>query len=131
MRIRIVNGAAAALVLAACAVGCGDSKGGGASSAKTTAISAEAKETFKNRCVTCHGESGKGDGPGSAQLNPKPRNYTDAEWQKKVTDEDIKKTILYGGAAVQKSPVMPSAPDLESKPAVLDGLVAIIRGFAK
>jgi mono/diheme cytochrome c family protein len=85
---------------------------------------------FKNRCVPCHGESGKGDGPASAALNPKPRNYLDAEWQKTITDEDLKKTILYGGAAVGKSAAMPSHPDLESKPEVLNGLIKVIRDFA-
>ena len=81
------------------------------------------------RCVPCHGATGTGDGAAAAALNPKPRNYTDAAWQASVTDEQLKKTILYGGAAVGKSAVMPSQPDLESKPEVLDGLVKIIRGF--
>ena len=88
----------------------------------------DAEELFKTRCVQCHGESGKGNGPGAAALNPKPRNYTYPAWQAKVTDEDIKKTIVYGGAAVGKSPNMPANPDLEGKPE-LDGLVKVIRGF--
>jgi mono/diheme cytochrome c family protein len=88
------------------------------------------KEIFKARCVMCHGESGKGDGPASAALNPKPRNYTDAEWQKTVTDDQIKKVISEGGPSVGKSPLMPAQADLASKPEVLNGLVAIIRGFA-
>lgn len=88
------------------------------------------KEVFNARCATCHGASGHGDGPASAALNPKPRNYTDDAWQKSVTDDQIKKTILYGGAAVGKSAVMPASPDLESKPEVLDALVKLVRGFA-
>src|SRR5262245_8763644 len=62
-----------------------------------TAQSANAddpKEVFKTRCVMCHGEKGTGDGPASAALNPKPRNYTEPTWQKSVTDEQIKKTIV-------------------------------------
>src|SRR5687767_6078811 len=31
----------------------------------------EAKKLFKARCVVCHGQNGKGDGPGAAALNPK------------------------------------------------------------
>lgn len=91
----------------------------------------EAQKMFKTRCAVCHGTSGKGDGPGSAALNPKPRNYTDQEWQKSVTDEQIRNTILMGGAAVGKSPNMPASPDLQSKPQVLDGLVQVVRSFAK
>jgi mono/diheme cytochrome c family protein len=95
------------------------------------AAAADPKDMFKTRCVPCHGDSGHGDGPAAAALNPKPRNYSDAEWQKSVTDEQIKKTIMYGGAAVGKSPIMPASPDLESQPAVLDGLVKIVRGFGQ
>ena len=88
----------------------------------------DAHDLFKTRCAPCHGEHGKGDGPGAAALNPKPRNYTDGTWQDKVKDEDIKKTILYGGAAVGKSPQMPANPDLDGKPE-LDGLVKVVREF--
>ncbi len=88
-----------------------------------------AKEMFDSRCAACHGTSGKGDGPGAAALNPKPRNYTDKTWQGSVTDEQIKKTIVMGGAAVGKSPIMPASPDLDDKPEVVEGLVKIVRQF--
>jgi mono/diheme cytochrome c family protein len=97
------------------------------------AVAAEpltAESVFKTRCSTCHGESGHGDGPASVALNPKPRNYTDGEWQKSVTDEQLKKTIVGGGIAVGKSPLMVPNPDLAGKDDVLDGLVKIIRAFA-
>lgn len=102
------------------------------SPATPTAVAANAddpKEVFKTRCVMCHGEDGKGDGPASVALNPKPRNYTDPTWQKSVTDDQIKKTITGGGASVGKSPIMPAQPDLAGKPEVLDGLVKIVRAF--
>ncbi|HWN71206.1 MAG TPA: c-type cytochrome [Haliangium sp.] len=97
----------------------------------SAAAVAEAKNVFQLRCVICHGENGKGDGPGAASLNPKPRNYTDKEWQKSVTDEDLKQVISKGGAALGKSPVMPPSPDLAQKPEVLDALIVMIRGFAQ
>ena len=50
----------------------------------------------------------------AAALNPKPRNYHDQAWQKSVTDDQIKKAITLGGAAVGKSPIMPASPDLSS-----------------
>jgi cytochrome c553 len=90
----------------------------------------KAKKEFVSRCASCHGMEGKGDGPGSAALNPKPRNYTDKEWQKTVTDDQIGKTIMYGGAAVGKSPIMPAHPDLSSKPEMVTALVKVVRGFA-
>lgn len=90
---------------------------------------AEAEQIFESRCVVCHGENGKGDGPGAAALNPKPRDYTSAEWQESVTDEHIHKIIVYGGPSVGLSASMPPNPDLQNKPEVVDELVKIIRGF--
>ena len=67
----------------------------------------------------------------AAQLNPGPRNYTDPTWQASVTDDDIKQIIVAGSAAVGKSSGMPPNPGLKNDPAMLDGLVKIVRGFAK
>jgi cytochrome c553 len=92
---------------------------------------ANADVIFATRCATCHGTDGKGSGPAAAALNPKPRDYTNEEWQKSVTDEQIAKTIVKGGAAVGKSPLMVPNADLENQPVVVDGLVRIVRGFAK
>lgn len=90
---------------------------------------ADAKTIFNTRCTTCHGASGKGDGPAAAGLNPRPRDYSDAAWQKSVSDEDLAKTILNGGAAVGKSALMPPNPDLQGKPEVVNELVKIVRSF--
>lgn len=91
----------------------------------------EAKKIYKERCATCHGANGKGDGVASASLNPKPRDYTDKAWQASVDDEHLRETIIGGGVAVGKSAMMPPNPDLKGKPEVVGGLVKIIRDFAK
>lgn len=95
---------------------------------------AEAMETasqiFGTRCTTCHGARGAGDGPASAGLTPKPRNLQDPDWQTSVSDEHIEKIILYGGAAVGRSPAMPANPDLMSKPEVVAALRQHIRDLA-
>lgn len=88
-----------------------------------------AQALFNERCVVCHGTEGKGNGPAAAALNPKPRNYTDKVWQATVTDDQLRKTIRLGGAAVGKSPLMPASPDLDDKPEVVEGLVKIVRKF--
>lgn len=95
------------------------------------AARAEAQNVFSTRCVTCHGPEGAGNGPGAAALDPKPRNFQDPQWQASVSDEQIHKIILYGGAAVGKSPMMPGNPDLIGKPAVVDALVAHVRSLKK
>lgn len=86
------------------------------------------KEIFAQRCVPCHGTAGHGDGPASAALDPKPRKFADPAWQTQVTDEYIEKIIKLGGAAVGKSPAMPSNPDLND-PQVVAGLRTVVRGF--
>jgi cytochrome c553 len=91
----------------------------------------EARTTFSQICASCHGQDGTGNGPGAAQLNPKPRNYTDKAWQASVTDDQITKTILMGGAAVGKSPAMPAQPQLKEKPQVVAELVRIVRSYGK
>ena len=55
----------------------------------------------------------------------------DAAWQASVTDEHIEKIVMYGGAAVGRSPTMPGNPDLMSRPEVVRALVAYVRGLAR
>lgn len=100
-----------------------------APAAPTAEDKAAAVELFNNRCTPCHGPQGRGDGPASAALTPKPRNFGDPEWQKGVTDEHLEKIIVYGGAAVGKSPAMPANPDLDQKPGVVKELRAHIRSL--
>lgn len=90
---------------------------------------ARAKTIFAQRCVPCHGATGTGDGPASASLDPKPRNYTDAAWQASVDDAYLEKIIKFGGAAVGKSPAMPNNPDLP--PEVITALKDVVRAFNK
>lgn len=98
-----------------------------ASAEITPEATKEAEQIFSTRCTPCHGPQGKGDGPASAGLEPKPRNFTNAAWQSEVTDDHIEKIVVYGGAAVGKSPAMPPNPDLQAKPQVVAALRAHIR----
>jgi mono/diheme cytochrome c family protein len=91
----------------------------------------KAAEIFAQRCASCHGATGVGDGPAAAALQPKPRNFKDPAWQKSVTDAHIEKVIAEGGPAVGKSPMMPPNPDLANDKAVLAGLRQYIRNLAK
>lgn len=126
---------AAALLIA----GCGSERASGEPAPTPTAstqpaaaggeVAAKAKQVFEQRCTVCHGSTGQGDGVASANLDPKPRQYSDTKWQASVTDEYIEKIIKFGGAAVGKSAAMPNNPDLD--PAVVTALKDIVRSFDK
>jgi mono/diheme cytochrome c family protein len=102
-----------------------------AAGGEATGDKSQAQAMFETVCAVCHGMDGTGNGPGAAALDPKPRNYTDAAWQASITDDQIKETILKGGAGVGKSPSMPGQPQLSEHPEVLDDLVKMIRKFGK
>lgn len=109
----------------------GERGGGAAKVAISAADRAEAEDLFAKRCAACHGTDGTGNGPGAFGLNPKPRNYRDKAWQKTVSDEEIEKAIVYGGAAVGKSAQMVANPDLQTKPGVVAALREKVRSFAQ
>jgi cytochrome c oxidase cbb3-type subunit 3 len=75
-----------------------------------------AELAWSRSCVSCHGERGRGDGPQGAMV--RAPDLTRAEWQAKVTDEEILQTIRNGRN---------SMPKFDLPPAVLDGLVKRIR----
>ena len=64
------------------------------------------KALYLQYCATCHGPGGKGDGPLSATLNPRPANHTDHVFMAGLSDEHLYQVISKGGASVGKSPMM-------------------------
>jgi mono/diheme cytochrome c family protein len=65
------------------------------------------KVTFTHYCQTCHGETGAGDGFNAFNLDPHPRDLSDAEFQKKKSDAELADAIQRGGAGVGLSALMP------------------------
>lgn len=106
---------------------CGGGSGGDANAEAV----AEANKVWQERCVTCHGNDGSGNGPGAAALAVKPRSFKDPTWQSSVDNERIKKVMVEGGAAVGLDAAMAPNPDLKDKPAVQDELVKKIRKMAQ
>ena len=49
----------------------------------------------KGTCFTCHGASGRGDGPAGLELNPRPRNFTTPRFH----DSLINRAPLHAGDA--------------------------------
>ena len=92
---------------------------------------AKAADIFKERCATCHGNDGRGNGPAAANLKPKPIDFHNHSWQKSATDEKITKAIVFGGRSVGLSGQMAPNPDLEDEPEIVGALVEKIRKFAR
>lgn len=115
----------AVLSLAACDGG-GDDKG----KVNEKAV-AEAKQLWESKCVTCHGPKGLGDGEAGKELDPKPRDFTNATWQNSTDDNRIRKVIVEGGAAVGLSDKMTANPEVKDKPEVVDELLKKVRSFKK
>jgi mono/diheme cytochrome c family protein len=65
------------------------------------------KQRYDLLCSSCHGATGKGDGPASAALTPKPQNHADGKHMNALTDKYLFDIIKGGGASVGKSPLMP------------------------
>ena len=86
------------------------------------------RELYKANCVACHGESGKGDGPGAGVLKPPPRDHTDRAYMSALPDEEIGNIIRIGGA-IKGKPGMPSHPQI--KGADLAALVAYVRSLSQ
>jgi len=61
---------------------------------------ADAATTYAGKCAMCHGKVGAGDGAAAAAFNPKPTDFTTAEFQKGRTDEQIAAAIKDGTGAM-------------------------------
>jgi mono/diheme cytochrome c family protein len=56
----------------------------------------DSSELFQRFCVSCHGKSGKGNGPAAAYLDPRPANLTDAAVVGQLSDEELLDVITNG-----------------------------------
>jgi mono/diheme cytochrome c family protein len=102
-------------------------KAAAGTAAVTPAMIERGKTIYKGNCVPCHGEKGKGDGPGAGALKPPPRDHTDYAYMSTLSDKEVADVIKMGGA-IKGRPLMPSHPQITG--ADMDALVAYIRTLA-
>ncbi len=85
---------------------------------------------YAEYCWTCHGKTGKGDGPIAVAYKPRPRNLTDRAHLATRTDYDLYNVISQGGAAVNRAVTMPAWGAVLAPQEMWD-LVAYIRQLSK
>lgn len=113
-------GAASALLLMLPSAALGDAQAG--------------KSVYETNCLSCHGPSGKGDGPVGQALNPRPRDFSRGEFKfdadndgQTGTDADLDAVISKGAAAFGGSPLMAPWGHLPEKDRA--NLIAYIRSL--
>ncbi len=87
------------------------------------------KELFKANCAPCHGESGKGDGPGGQVLPVKPANLGERITTGGYSDQYLFDVIAKGGASMGKSNFMPAWSGSLTDKQIRD-IVAFLRTLA-
>ena len=70
------------------------------------------------QCASCHGLSGRGDGPQGPML--RARDFTDAAWQRDVKNEQLAEAIAKGRGKM---------PAFELPPEMIAALVQKVRSF--
>jgi mono/diheme cytochrome c family protein len=95
---------------------------------------AAGKSLFEANCASCHGTSGKGDGPVGAALNPPPRDFTVGDFKfdangdgKPGEDADLTLVIQKGAMAYGGSALMAPWPTLTD--AQIGDVIVYIRTF--
>ena len=86
------------------------------------AADVDAKKIYMTHCKTCHGENGH---PTDLGTGLGAREFANAEWQAKTTDEQIIKQINNG----TPEKMMPFKEKLTQDE--IKALVSVIRGFGK
>ncbi|MBN4076734.1 c-type cytochrome [Mariprofundus ferrooxydans] len=73
---------------------------------KITSLDSAAKN-YRYYCMQCHGIAGHGSGVNARDMAVPPRNHSDGVYLKARSDAELFKVIKEGGAAVNKSALMP------------------------
>ena len=82
---------------------------------KPSAAAVRGRKVYETWCIGCHGETGLGDGPAAAYLNPLPRNFQRGKFKfrstasgQMPTRDDLLRTVTCGlvGSSMPKFPLL-------------------------
>ena len=83
---------------------------------------------YSEMCSACHGGDGMGQGPTAIKDELNARNFVDLDWQKSVTDDDIRQVLRHGGASRGLNNAMPAFGQILDP--VMEEMIAYVRSFA-
>ena len=93
------------------------------------------KGPYVANCASCHGLQGKGDGPVGVAIEPRPRDFSQAEFKYDTdgdavtgSDADLRNVIRNGAAKYGGSPLM--APWSTLSDADVTNVIAYIRSLS-
>lgn len=133
MKRSAVIGIASVLLAAACARPAGVHQPKASAAPKVPEVPYElrlGRGVYVHYCATCHGDGGAGDGFNAFNLNPRPRDLSDAAYQKSKTDAELADAVRRGGTGVGLSALMPPWGNTLSRRQV-DEVVLYMRSLAK
>lgn len=90
----------------------------------SAADAAQGKMIYLQKCFSCHGKNGKGDGPMSKSLVPPAANFTDPAGTPRKSDAELLEKIATGG----KGTAMPAFKSLN--PEQQANVLAYVRTLA-
>jgi len=98
--------------------------------ARETEFLLTAESTFEYYCSPCHGINGDGKGTYyTIDLEPKPRNFQDADYMNKRKDAELAQVVTGGTISVGKSNRCPPWGNVFTEKKINE-LVEYIRGFS-
>jgi mono/diheme cytochrome c family protein len=83
-------------------------------------------ELWEARCAKCHGRDGKADTQAGRKFHIE--DFTTAKWQKEMSDDEVRDTIVKGVRGKDKRVQMPAFKD-RLTPEEIGALVAYVRAF--
>lgn len=89
------------------------------------------KAVFVQNCLICHGAEGRGDGPASAALNPRPANFADPGRAAVMTEAKQQHVVKEGGPAEKLSPFMPAFGENLSDKQIRDVVTYVRESLSK
>lgn len=88
------------------------------------------KAVYVANCASCHGDTGKGDGPMAKTLRPPPTDFTNACFMAAVTDRELYTAVHDGGRAAGRGNQMTPWKERLNEQQIHD-VVAYVKSLAR